>query len=73
MEESDILYIAEKIGLITPINIADKQMYLVSPHVLVEDVIVFAETVLYEWEEIREIHNLINQYEIGDIDDSHIR
>lgn len=71
MKESDIIYIAEKIGLVVPLNIADRQMYVVSPHILVEDMIVFAETVLYEWEEMKEIYDLMNQYEIGDVNDDY--
>lgn len=69
MDESDYLYIAEKIGIVAPVMIDGRPLYLISPNALVEDMIVFAETVIYEYEEMRTIQQMMNQYEIGDIND----
>lgn len=69
MDESDYLYIAEKIGIVAPVMIDGRPLYLISPQALVEDLIVFADTVLYEYEEMKVISDMMNRYEIGDVND----
>lgn len=68
MDEHDFLYIAQKLGMVVSLPIKDRELFVINSDILVEDLIVFAETLLYEWEEHKAVEQLLHQYEIGEYD-----